>query len=77
MTKLLEEVVARMKELPEEEQDFYATQLREELAADQRWDELFSQTTDEQAQTIVERLRRERAAGETRPLDEFLNRRAD
>ena len=76
MTKLLEEVVARIKQLPEEEQDFYAIQLREELEADHRWDELFDKTTAEQARAVVEKVRRDRTAGETRPLDAFLSRRA-
>ena len=44
MSKLLEEAFAKLAELPEEEQDFIASWLLEELDSEKRWERLFSES---------------------------------
>ena len=46
MTKLLEQAVAKVKELPETEQDAIAQMVMDEIESEQRWDELFAKTPD-------------------------------
>ena len=59
MTSLLSDAVARLAQLPERDQEFYARQLLTELDADARWDELFSHTSDEDWRSMVEGARRD------------------
>ena len=46
MTKLLEQAVARVKELPEAEQDAIAQIVMDEIESERRWDELFARSPD-------------------------------
>lgn len=66
-------LIERLRELPEEEQDKYAAAYLKELEADQRWEKLFDETTDEQWEALVEEVRANVEEEETVPLDQFLN----
>ncbi len=46
MTKLLEQAIARVKQLPETEQDAIAALILEELEDEARWDKAFAQSHD-------------------------------
>lgn len=46
MTERLEQAIARLQTLPEGEQNVMALIIFEELEAEKRWDELFSQSRD-------------------------------
>jgi len=73
MTTLMKTLIERLQELPEEEQDKYAATYLKELEEDQRWEELFDQTTEEQWKTLVEDARTEEKEETTVPLDQFLH----
>ena len=69
MTKLLNEVLAKLSKLPPERQDDLAALLLEEIEADARWEESFAKSQgalDKLADEAVD----ERASGRTRPFDE-------
>lgn len=70
----MKKLIDRLQKLPEEEQDKYAATYLKELEDDQRWEELFARTTDEQWERIIEEAREKREAGASVPLDAFLNR---
>jgi hypothetical protein len=71
MTELLERAFAKASELPEEEQDFLARTLLEDLAAEGLWEESFARSQDELARLADEALA-EHERGETRPLEDIL-----
>jgi len=68
MTQLLEKAFAEAAKLPEEEQDVLARALLEELAAERRWNELFSQSEDVLGELAAEAMAEYRA-GRTHKLD--------
>ena len=68
MTQLLEKAFAEAAKLPAEEQDAFAAFLLEELQAERRWDETFSNSQDKLAQMAAAALAEHRA-GKTRALD--------
>jgi hypothetical protein len=73
MTTLMKTLIERLQELPEDEQDKYAATYLKELEEDQRWEQLFDQTTEEQWKTLVEEARTDGEEETTVPLDQFLN----
>lgn len=54
MTQLMQKVIKRLSEVPEEKQDETAATLLEALDDDARWDTLFSETTEEQWHKMAE-----------------------
>ena len=68
MTKLLEKAFAEASKLPDQEQDAFAAWVLEELASEQRWDELFARSSDTLERLANEALAEFRA-GRTQPLD--------
>lgn len=46
MTEKLEQALARVRQLPEDDQNFIAAIIMEELDGDARWDELFANSPD-------------------------------
>jgi hypothetical protein len=68
MITLLEQAVAKARDLPPSEQDALASLMLEEIEADQKWDELFARSPD-QLQKIADRAWAEHEAGKTLPLD--------
>jgi hypothetical protein len=75
MTKLLEQAIAEIQKLSEEAQDAVAARLLAELADDQEWEASFAATTDEQWRRMAALVRREIAAKDTTPLDDFFPNR--
>ena len=71
MTKLLERAFAKASELSEEEQDFLARTLLDDLAAEELWEQSFAGSQDELARLAGEALA-EHERGETEPLEEIL-----
>ena len=68
MTKLLEQAIARVMQLPETEQDAIAAFILEELEDEAPWDRAFSQSQDMLAKLAAEALAEDRA-GKTQELD--------
>ena len=71
MTELLERAFAKASELPEEEQDFLARTLLDDLAAEELWGQSFARSQDVLARLAAEALA-EDERGETKPLEEIL-----
>ncbi len=67
MTKLLEKALNEMAKLPSAEQDAIAALVLDELASEQKWSELFSQSQDFLAKMAEEALAEDRA-GKAKPL---------
>ena len=68
MTELLEQAIARLKNLPSDEQNAIAAMILEELEDDQRWDESFACSSDLLANLSAEAMAEYRA-GKTQALD--------
>ena len=68
MTKLMEQVIAKVSALPPEEQEYYATIFLDELKDEQEWDEAFAASQDQLAKLANETLQ-EFKEGKTTPLD--------
>ena len=67
MTKLLEDTLAAVAKLPEDQQNAIAALVVEEMASEKRWSELFAGTQDKLAQLSDEALR-DWQSGKTKPL---------
>ena len=68
MTKLMEQVIAKVSALPPEEQEHFAVIFLSELEDEQKWDEAFASSQDQLAKLADEALQ-EFEAGKTTPLD--------
>ena len=68
MSKLLEEALTKLAELPESEQDSIATWLLDELESDGRWKSILSDSGGALGRLADEALA-EHAAGRTEELD--------
>lgn len=68
MSKLLEEVIAKLTALPEEDQDSIASWLLEELGSEMRWEAILSESSNALGRLADEALS-EHAGGFTKELD--------
>ena len=68
MTRLLEQAIAALAQLPDAEQDALARALLDEVGADARWEARFAQSGESLADLAGEALAEHRA-GRTQPLD--------
>ena len=68
MTELLNKVIARVKELPESQQNEIAAMILEELEDEARWDKAFASSEEILAKLAALALA-EDAAGQTKELD--------
>jgi hypothetical protein len=68
MTELLEQVITKLKTLPESEQDVIATMVLEELEDDMKWEKAFARSEDILAKLAAEAMAEYRA-GKTQELD--------
>lgn len=68
MTKLLEQAVAKARELPEAEQDAIAQLVIDEIESEQRWDELIAKSP-EKLKKLADRAWAEHEAGGSQELD--------
>ena len=72
MADLLEQVVAEIQKLPQDQRDAIAARIIADLKDDQAWTERFEATTDEQWDRLAESARKEIDAGDTVPLDDVF-----
>jgi hypothetical protein len=72
MTKLLQQAIAQIQQLPPEQQDAIASRFLDELKDEQKWEASFAATTDEQWEHMALMVRQEIAMGETAPLSEVF-----
>jgi hypothetical protein len=76
MTGALQKIVKRLGRLPAEKQDFIASVIEDELAADRKWDETFAtEASQKLLAKMGEEAIREYDKGATTPLFEGLNHR--
>lgn len=54
MTQLLEQALAQLEKLPQDEQDAIAALILEEIADERRWDESFARSQDRLAELARE-----------------------
>jgi hypothetical protein len=72
MTTLLQRAVSEVEKLPAADQDAIASRFLAEVEDERRWSARFAATTDDQWDRLVAEVRRDVAAGGTRPLDEVF-----
>jgi len=72
MTKLLQQAIAHIKQLPSDQQDAIAARFLAELEDEQKWENRFAATTDAQWDQMAAMVRQEIANGETVPLNEVF-----
>lgn len=72
MTELLQQVIAEIEKLPADQQDAIAARFLAELQDEQKWENRFAATTDEQWDRMAAMVRQEIAKGETVSLDEVF-----
>jgi gamma-glutamyl:cysteine ligase YbdK (ATP-grasp superfamily) len=73
MTKLLNKVIKSAKELPNDKQDMVAATILAEISADEKWDQLFAQTTNQQWHQMVKHAQKAIAENGSLSRDEFYN----
>ncbi len=72
MTKLLQQAIAQIQQLPPEQQDAIASRFLDELQDEQKWESRFTATTDDQWDQMAAMVRQEIATGETARLSEVF-----
>jgi hypothetical protein len=72
MTELLQQAIAQIQQLPPDQQDAIAARFLAELQDEQKWENLFAATTDDQWDQMAAMVRQEIAKGETVPLDQVF-----
>jgi hypothetical protein len=68
MTKPLEDAIAKLRQMPDEEQDAIAQIVLDELESERRWDELFAKSP-EKLRELADRAWAEHEAGGSEELD--------
>jgi len=68
MTTLLKKAFDEVSKLPQSEQEAIAALILDEIASEQKWDELFAKSQDKLSQLADEALK-EFKNGKTKPLD--------
>ena len=70
MTELLQQAIAEIEKLTDEQQDAIATRFLAELNDEKNWQDSFDSTTDSQWDNLAEMVRKDIALGNTVSLDE-------
>jgi nitrate/TMAO reductase-like tetraheme cytochrome c subunit len=68
VTELLQQAIAKIEQLPVEQQDEIAARFLTELQDDQKWKSSFAETTDDEWDRMAAIVRQEIASGDTVPL---------
>jgi hypothetical protein len=68
MTKLLEEAIAKVRQLPEAEQNAIAQLILDEVESEKQWDELFAKSP-EKLRKLADKAWAEHEAGQSESLD--------
>jgi hypothetical protein len=72
MTELLRQAIAQIEKLPPDQQDAIAARFLAELQDEQKWENRFATTTDEQWDQMAAMVRQEIGEGETIPSDQAI-----
>ena len=72
MTKLLQQAIAQIQQLPPEQQDAIAARFLADLEDEHKWETRFAATTEEQWDQMAAMVRQEIAKGETMPLEQVF-----
>ncbi|MBE9146608.1 hypothetical protein [Planktothrix mougeotii] len=72
MTELLRQAIAQIEKLPPDQQDAIAARFLAELQDEQKWENRFAVTTDNQWDQMAAMVRQQIAEGETVPLDNIV-----
>ncbi|MBE9079449.1 hypothetical protein IQ241_19470 [Romeria aff. gracilis LEGE 07310] len=72
MTELLQQAIAQVAKLSDEQQDEIATRLLAELEDEQAWQTRFEATTDAQWENLAATVRQEILTDKVFPLDEIF-----
>jgi hypothetical protein len=72
MTELLRQAIAKIEQLPPDQQDAIASRFLAEIEDEQEWDKRFAATTDEQWDKMAAMVRKQIANNETIPLEEVF-----
>ena len=70
MTELLQQAIAEIEKLTDEQQDAIATRFLAELNDENNWQDSFDSTTDSQWDNLAAMVRKDIALGNTVSLDE-------
>jgi hypothetical protein len=68
MTKLLEQAIAKARELSETDQDAIGQLVLDEIESERHWDELFAKSP-EKLRKLADQAMAEHEAGKSEPLD--------
>jgi nitrate/TMAO reductase-like tetraheme cytochrome c subunit len=68
VTELLQQAIAKIEQLPIEQQDEIAARFLTELQDDQKWKTSFAETTDDEWDRMAAMVRQEIASEDTVPL---------
>ena len=68
MTRLLEQALAKIRTLPDAEQDAIAQIVLDEIESERRWDELFAKSPQKLGK-LADKAWAEHEAGRSEPLD--------
>lgn len=69
MTELLQQAIAEVSKLSEEEQNAITQRLLDEIADEQAWQQQFDATTDTQWDKLAATVRKDITEGKVLPLD--------
>jgi len=72
MTKLPQQAIAQIQQLPPDQQDAIASRFLDEFQDEQKWEASFAATTDDQWDRMAAMVRQEIAMGKTTPLSEVF-----
>jgi uncharacterized membrane protein len=72
MTKLLQQAIAQIQQLPVEQQDAIASRFLAEIQDEKAWEERFEATTDTQWDHLAAMVRQEIQAGEVIAIAEVF-----
>ena len=72
MTELLQQAIAKVSKLSDEQQDAIASRLLAELEDEQAWQTRFESTTDAQWDNLAAMVRQEIESGTVEPLDKIF-----
>jgi uncharacterized lipoprotein YmbA len=72
MTELLQQVISQIQQLPPDQQDAIAARFIAELQDEQKWEDRFVTTTDDQWDQMAAMVRQEITNGDTVSLHEVF-----
>jgi len=69
MTELMQQAIAELKKLTDEQQDEFASRILQEIKSDRVWSSSFESTTDKQWDKLAAMVKKDIANGNTISLD--------